>query len=123
MKHFLEVLMVAAALLFFAFSQIALGIFATMFAVLLFIAPSHKGKSVEKIIEEAKGEGSDSVYVKYSFVSEPSEEFTATLHHYSNETLTTEVVLAKLAEYITEHTGIDVQPDRLHVVKFNAIHE
>lgn len=123
MKHFLEVLMIAAALLFFAFSQTALGIFAIMFFVVLFIAPSYKGKSVEEIIAEAKGEGSDAVYVKYSFVSEPNEEFTATLHHYSNEALTTDIVLAKLAEYVTEHTGIDVQPDRLHVVKFNAIHE
>ena len=124
MKHFFEVLLVAVTILLFAFGQIPLAIFAAALTVIVWIAPNRKYKTVQEIIAEAEGttpSGTHSVYVEYNFVSEPAEKFTANLYHYSNGPLTEEAILPKLAEYVTEHTGIPIEANRLHIIKIQAV--
>lgn len=124
MKHFFEVLLVAVTILLFAFGQIPLAIFAGALTVIVWIAPNRKYKTVQEIIAEAEGtapSGTHSVYVEYNFVSEPAEKFTANLYHYSNGPLTEEAILPKLAEYVTEHTGIPIEANRLHIIKIQAV--
>lgn len=116
MKPFIEVVLVAAAILLFAFGQIPASIFVGMFAVILFIAPESKpSKTPEELMAEANGELSKGVHVVYSFCSEKKETFTADLHYYSTK-LDEDKVLDVLAEYVTDHTGVPVTKDRLHIV-------
>ncbi|UYE98869.1 hypothetical protein XbC2_451 [Xanthomonas phage XbC2] len=124
MKHFFEVLLVAVTILLFAFGQTGLAIFAGALTVIVWLKPSYNTKSVEQIIAEANGaapSGTEAVYVEYNFVSEPTEKFTASLYHYSNGPLTEEAILPKLAEYVTEHTGIPIEAERLHITKIQAV--
>jgi len=120
MKSFFEVLLTAATFILFAFGQIGLATFAGTFAVILWMAPAYTGKSVEEIIAEANGEGTDTVSVEYHFIPDPSEKFTADLHHYSNGKILEEAILPKLASYITEHTGIPTDAGRLHITKIQV---
>lgn len=124
MKHFFEVLLVAVTILLFSLGQIPLAIFAGAFTVILWFAPNRKYKTVQEIIDEVNGtapSGTSTVYVEYNFVSEPSEKFTASLYHYSIVPPTEESILPKLAEYVTEHTGIPIEASRLHVTKIQAM--
>lgn len=124
MKHFFEVLLVAVTILLFAFGQTGLAIFAAALTIIVWMAPNRKYKTVQEIIAEAEGtapSGTEAVYVEYNFVSEPTEKFTASLYHYSNGPLTEEAILPKLAEYVTEHTGIPIEAERLHITKIQAV--
>lgn len=120
MKPFFEVLLVAATFILFAFGQIGLATFASTFAVILWMAPASKGKSVQQIIDEAHGSSIGSVFVEYVFVAEPNEKFTANLHHYSTGQLSEAAILPNLAAYISEHTGIPIEADRLHITKIKT---
>lgn len=125
MKHFFEVLLVAVTILLFAFAQIPLAIFAGALTVIVWMAPNRKYKTVQEIIAEASETapaGTDTVYVEYNFVSEPTETFTANIYHYANGELTEEVILQKLAEHIFEHTGIPIETDRLHIKLIKSEH-
>ena len=124
MKHFFEVLLVAVTILLFAFGQTGLAIFAAALTIIVWMAPNRKYKTVQEIIDEASGTapaGTDTVYVEYNFVSEPTEKFTANIYHYANGELTEEVILPKLAEHIFEHTGIPIEADRLHITKIQVV--
>jgi hypothetical protein len=124
MKHFFEVLLVAVTILLLAFWQIPLAIFSAALTIIVWMAPNRKYKTVQEIIDEANGtapSGTHSVYVEYNFVSEPAVNFSANLYHYSNGPLTEEAILPKLAEHVTEHTGIPIEADRLHITKIQAV--
>ncbi len=124
MKHFFEVLLVAATILLFAFGQTGMAIFAGALTVIVWMAPTNKYKTVQEIIDDAHGtapSGTDTVYVEYNFVSEPTEKFTANIYHYSNGTITEETILPKLAEYVSEHTGIPIEAERLHITKLQVM--
>jgi hypothetical protein len=124
MKPFFEVLFLAIAIILFSFGQIPLAIFAGMITAIIWYSPTTVGKSVQQIIAEADGkvpEGTNAVYVEYNFVSEPNEHFTANLYHYSNGQLTEESILPKLAEYVSEHTNIEISADRLHITKIQVL--
>lgn len=123
MKPFIEVVLIAAAILLFAFGQIPASIFVGMFAAILFLAPESKGsKTPEQILDEARGEtGSNVVNVKYDFKADKNGSvFTAALHIYSNKDLTETKVLEVLAEYVTEHTGMKTEPERLRLISYSA---
>lgn len=126
MKAFFEVLLIAATLILLSFGQIGLSIF-TWIAFLLLVSvswysSSYKCKTVDEIIAEADGESFDSVYVEYHFIAEPTEKFTDHLHHYSTGKVSEADLLPKLAELITEHTGVPISADRLHITKIQPLH-
>ncbi|EBS4516524.1 hypothetical protein DQT32_03745 [Salmonella enterica subsp. enterica serovar Braenderup] len=122
MKPFIEVVLVAVAILLFAFGYIPASIFVGMFAAILFLAPERKGsKTPDEIMAEARGEaGSNIVNVKYEFKAEKGEVFSAALHIYSTKDLTEAKVLEVLAEYVTDHTGMKTEPERLHLLSYSA---
>ena len=123
MKIFCEVFFLALALILFGVGQTGLGIFAGMFCVIAWMIPNpRKSKTTEELLAEASSEGSDLVLVEYEFIANKGETFTANIHHYSTETISEEKVLLGLSEYITEHTGIPISPDRLHVLSFKEVH-
>lgn len=120
MKHFCEVFFLALALILAVYGQTGLAIFAGAFCIIAWFWPMNAtGKSVEQIIAEAEGKAGQTIYVEYEFVANKGEVFTANLPHYSTDTLVEEEVQIELAEYVSEHTGIPIEADRLHVLKFN----
>ena len=121
MKHFFEVFFIALTLVLAAFSQTALAIFSAMFCVIAWMWPlGSTGKSVEEIIAEANGAGGDQFAVEYNFKDDASEKFTVNIHHYG-EKITKDEILKELVEYITDHTGIPVEADRLHVISYKKV--
>lgn len=119
MKHFFEVFCIALALVALALGNIPVGIFSAMFAVIAWIAPLNKVKKTpDQIFADATGQPNSNVEVVYEFLAQPDESFTAKLHLY---TVSDEKVLSTLVEYVTDHSGIPITGDRLHIISYKLV--
>lgn len=119
MKHFFEVFFLAVAGIAFSLGIVPVGILGTMFAAIAWMIPVKKvHKTPDQIFAEATGMKNSNVEVVYEFVSNPSETFTAKLHLYNVDNST---VLSTLAEYVSEHSGIPISTERLHVTSYKVV--
>jgi hypothetical protein len=119
MKHFFEVFFIAVTLVAFSLGNVPVGIFGAMFAVIAWMAPLKKNcKTPDQIFADATGQENSNVEVVYEFRAAPGESFTAKLHLY---TVDDSKVLATLAEYVSEHSGIPITGDRLHVSSYKVV--
>jgi len=119
MKHFFEVFFLAVAIVAFSLGNMAVGIFAGMFCLIAWAVPIKKVQQTpDQIYASATGQKNSNVEVVYEFYTNPGETFTAKLHLY---TVDSNKVLLTLAEYITDHTGIPIASDRIHVISYKSV--
>ena len=119
MKHFFEAVFLALALVLVGLGYNGAAIFAAMFCAIAWIWPTNTSKSVAEIIAEADGKPGDTIHVEYEFVSNKGETFTAKIPRYCTTALSEAEVLTELSEYVSDNTGIPIEAERLHVLKYS----
>ncbi|SOK58717.1 hypothetical protein [Yersinia phage fHe-Yen9-04] len=115
MKHFLEVLFVAIAVVAMMLGYTVIAIWSAMFAIIFWAAPnSSVKKTPEDYLNESRKLNVSGAEVEFEFLSDKGKTFTVKLepHLYIND----DMLMDSLVEYIVKHTGIQTSSERLNII-------